>query len=208
MNRFKWLNVMLAPDAGGGAGGTGDKPPKGDPSGSDPPADPTPEKTDREKELEAALSAKDEEVKKLKALQAGEFKRGKELQAQIDELKKAQMSEAERKKAEEEELEKKRKEERDKFLGECVTLAAERAGITEDDKFLLTGQTQDDIFKKGGRLKELIAEARKAGYEEAKKDQTKGPAPGGGTPPTGGNKPKLGKTPLESLNNLSGVKNG
>ncbi len=206
MNGLEWLmpRLLFAPDDGGGT-------PGGDPDPEQPePEDPDPkdDKTDKEKELEKALAERNAEIEKLKAQQAGEFKRGKELQKQIDELKKAQMSEAERKKAEEEELERQRKEEREKFLAECVTLAAERSGVSEDDKFLLTAGTQEDIFKKGARLKELLAEAERAGYEKAKKDQTKGPAPGGGTPTRDGGKPKLGKTVMESLENLSEVQNG
>ncbi len=106
---FDWRLPLfcIAPDAGGGAGASGGDPPEGD-----PPTEPKPDdkKTEKEEELEKALAAKDNEIKRLKAQQAGEYKHGQELQRQIDELKKAQMSEEERKKAEAEELEKQRRE--------------------------------------------------------------------------------------------------
>ncbi len=201
MERFLLPEFCFDKD-GGGASPSPAEPKPAEPKANEPGAqEPKAEEPDLE-ELKKALAGKDEEISRLKAQQAGEYRRGKELQRQIDELKKAQMSEAERKKAEEEELAKKRQEERERFLGECVTLAAERSGIKPEDSFLLSAESQEDIFKKGARLKELLAEAEAAGYEKAKKDQVKGPPPGGGEPSGGVKSGQLGATTLESLNNL------
>lgn len=194
--------ILLDGDKGGGTGGSDDPGKNPDDPGTPPDDSKKDEKSDREKELEQALKDKDSEIENLKKQQAGEYKRGKDLQKQIDDLKKAQMTDQERKDAEEKERQQKDQEAREKFLGECTTLAAERAGINEEDHFLLSGKNQDEIFKKGARFKELIAEAEQAGYDRAMKDKTKGKPPGGGETPSNDNKPKLGATTLDSLNAL------
>lgn len=198
---FRMPRILMDQDAGGGNGGDDPGKDPGDPPGGDDPGQEG--KSEREKELEKALADKDGEIENLKKQQKGEYKRGQDLQKQIDELKKAQMSDEERKKADEEERQKKDKESRDQFLGECTSLAAERAGVGEDDHFLLSGNNQEEIFKKGTRFKELIAEAEQRGYDNALKDKFKGTPPGSGNPPGGDGKPKLGSTVSESLKNLS-----
>ena len=117
------------------------------------------------------------------------------------ELRKQHMSEEERKKAEEAERSEKQKREEsermEKFLDECVGLAAERCGIKEEDRFILVGKDQDEIFKKGKRIAELIAEAEKRGYEKASKDAVKGSAPMSAAGAAG--KVRLGETIEDSL---------
>ncbi len=153
-------------------------------------------------ELAKQLESKEEELKKLKADRDGQARRVSAIEKEMAELRKQHMSEEERKKAEEAERAEKQKraesERMEKFLGECLGLAAERCGIKEEDRFILAGKDQDEIFKKGKRIAELIAEAEKRGYEKASRDAVKGSAPISAAGAAG--KAAPGKTVEDSLN--------
>ena len=201
----------MDPD-GGGSGGGGKDPGTPDP-GSPDPKKPEEGKTDpdaggddkksteREQKLADDLAAKNAEIEALKKDRDGQNKKVGELAKKIDAIEKAAMSEEERKKAEEADRAKKAEEEHGKFLDQCVALAAEKSGLKAEDNFLLSGNNQEEIFRKGDRLKSLLSEAEKAGFDRAKKDEVKGTPPAGGSPAEGG-APALGNSPLESLKNI------
>ena len=199
---------FMNPDGGGG--GPEKNPAPHDPGKDDPkePKDPKPDPgkdekdpTEREKELSETLKAKEAEIEALKKDRDGQNKKVGELAKKIDAIEKAAMSEEERKKAEEADRVKKAEEENAKFLDQCVALAADKSGLKPEDNFLLSGKDQEEIFQKGDRLKVLLAEAEKAGFDRAKKDEVKGSPPAGGSPAEGG-APALGSNPLESLRNI------
>ncbi len=222
------FKILLAPDSGaaGGAGDTGDNGspdgnagPQGGGEGLKPEELKAQLKAKEEElvklkeqekllnapkpdELAKQLESKEEELKKLKADRDGQARRVSAIEKEMAELRKQHMSEEERKKAEESERSEKQEREEsermEKFLGECVGLAAERCGIKEEDRFILAGKDQDEIFKKGKRLMELIAEAEKRGYEKASRDAVKGSAPVSASGAAG--EVKLGKTIEDSLN--------
>ena len=185
---LKWFGVLLdndgdASDGTGGANSgthetrdTGGK--ESEPSDQEP--------SDREQKLADELKARDAEIELLKRDRDGQNKKVGELAKEIDAIKKAAMSDEERKKAEEVDRLKRAEEEQGKFLDQCVALAAQKSGIKTEDSFLLTGKDQEEIFKKSDRLKALLADAEQAGFERAKKDQTKGTPPAGGGPSEGG----------------------
>ena len=200
MGRKFYQRFLYDQDRGGGSGGSD--------GGDDNPNDETPpELSENEKKLQAELEQKNKELEDLKKDRDGQSRRVTNLEKDIADIKKAQMTEEERKKAEEAEREaerqKKDQEAQGKILSESVKLAAERSGISEEDQFLLSSSNQDEVFKKGDRLKELLVAADQAGYERAMKDKTKTNTPGNGEEPGGNGNPKLGKTTLESLKNLS-----
>ena len=195
---------LLGPDGGGGGGGPEKAPKNPDPGEPVPkdPKEPNPapgaEPTEREKKLSESLKAREAEIEALKKDRDGQNKKVGELAKKIDAIEKAAMSEDERKTAEEADRAKKAEEENAKFLDQCVALAADKSGLKPEDNFLLSGNDQEEIFRKGDRLKALLAEAEKVGFDRAKKDGVKGTPPAGGEP-AGGGAPALGRSPLESL---------
>ena len=195
------VEILLAPDTGavGGASDTGDEGSLDGNTGSQGVGE---ELKPEPAELAKQLELKEEELRRLKADRDGQAKRVSAIEKEMAELRKKHMSDEERKKAEEAERSEKQKREEsermEKFLGECVNLAAERCGIKEEDRFILAGKDQDEIFKKGKRLMELIAEAEKHGYEKASKDAVKGSAPMSAAGAAG--TAKLGGTIEDSLN--------
>lgn len=191
MFRFLWGLPLyfLAPDDGGaGGGGSSDADDQDDGSGGTDDQDGSQDKTEDKDQTIKSLQA---ELDELKKQSSSKDKAVTKLTKQLDELKKAQMSEEERKAAEEKERAEKEAEERKAFLSDCRIIAAERAGLSEDDASLIAGESQDEIRENGKKLKALLELQFKAGYEKAKKEGMKGKVPQGGDDLPGGTNKRL-----------------
>jgi hypothetical protein len=178
--------LLLAPDDGGAGGAQDTEGDEGTPEGtegkphSQDPADEGPsveELQSQLEELKKQSSSKDKAVTKLTK--------------QIDEMKKAQMSDAERKAAEEKEREEQLQQERNQFLSDCRVIAAERAGLSESEATLVAGSSQEEIRENGKLLKSLLEARFSEGYEKAKKEGMKGNVPRSGEDPAVGTNKRL-----------------
>lgn len=179
--------LMLAPDDGA---------PGGDPQGGEDPdatggtEDPK-ETQDTTDEKDQAIETLQAELDELKKQSSSKDKSVTKLTKQLEELKKAQMTDEERKAAEESERAERMAEERKTFLDDCKAVAAERAGLSEENAQLISGETQEEIRENGKKLKVLMEQQFSAGYEKAKKEGMKGKVPQGGDDPAAGTNKKL-----------------
>lgn len=182
---FRFLSLLnfclLAPDDG--APGSEGDPPK-EPGGTEDNQGKTDDKTPDPAKLQ-------EELEKLRKESSSKDKSVTKLQKELDDLKKAQMTEEERKAAEEKERSEKTASERKAFLDDCRVIAAERAGLKEDEAALISGESQEEIRENGRKLKALMDAQFTAGYEKAKKEGMKGGVPQGGDDPGKGTNKKL-----------------
>lgn len=179
--------LLLSPDDGGAGGGTGAEGEDANAGGTEgEPGDGGDQGSTGEdiESLKAALEA-------LKKQSSGKDKTVTKLQKQLDDMKKAQMTEEERKVAEEAERQEKAQEEHNKFLSDCRVIAAERAGLSEEEASLIAGTTQDEIRENGKRFQVLLTSQFEAGYEKAKKETMNGGVPKGGDDPKTGTNKKL-----------------
>lgn len=187
---FRFLSLfpmlLLAPDDGGDGGSQDTENDEGNPgdtegdSKTQDPADEGPSVEELQSQLEELRkqsSSKDKAVTKLTK--------------QIDEMKKAQMSDEERKAAEQKERDEKLQEERNQFLTDCRVIAAERAGLSEKEATLVAGSSQEEIRENGKLLKSLLETRYNEGYEKAKKEGMKGSVPRSGEDPAAGTNKKL-----------------
>jgi chromosome segregation ATPase len=131
------------------------------------------------------------QLEELKKQSSSKDKAVTKLTKQIDEMKKAQMSDAERKAAEEQEREEQLQQERDQFLSDCRVIAAERAGLSESEATLVAGSSQEEIRENGKLLKSLLEARFSEGYEKAKKEGMKGNVPRSGEDPAVGTNKRL-----------------
>jgi chromosome segregation ATPase len=131
------------------------------------------------------------QLEELKKQSSSKDKAVTKLTKQIDEMKKAQMSDAERKAAEEQEREEQLQQERDQFLSDCRVIAAERAGLSESEAPLVAGSSQEEIRENGKLLKSLLEARFSEGYEKAKKEGMKGSVPKRGEDPAAGTNKRL-----------------
>jgi chromosome segregation ATPase len=131
------------------------------------------------------------QLEELKKQSSSKDKAVTKLTKQIDEMKKAQMSDAERKAAEEREREEQLQQERDQFLSDCRVIAAERAGLSENEATLVAGSSQEEIRENGKLLKSLLEARFSEGYEKAKKEGMKGSVPRSGEDPASGTNKRL-----------------
>ena len=167
--------AILAPDDGGAGG-------------SDSPTDQDSGDTDTNqggRETNDQLKNLQTELEAAKKESSGKDKSVTRLQKELDELKKAQMSAEERKVHEETERQEKAAQERNQFLTEVRTIAAELAGLDEQDAEIIPGNTPEEIRENGKRIKDLLEVKYTAGFQVAKKETMNGGTPQGGfTPPT------------------------
>jgi chromosome segregation ATPase len=131
------------------------------------------------------------QLEELKKQSSSKDKAVTKLTKQIDEMKKAQMSDAERKAAEEREREEQLQQERDQFLSDCRVIAAERAGLSENEVPLVAGSSQEEIRENGKLLKSLLEARFSEGYEKAKKEGMKGSVPRSGEDRSAGTNKRL-----------------
>lgn len=188
---FRFLSMLpfllLSPDDGGAGGGPGaesDDPEAGGTEGE-------PNEGDDQGKTGEDLESLKAELEALKKQSSGKDKTVTKLQKQLDDMKKAQMTEEERKAAEEAERQEKAQEEHNRFLTDCRVIAAERAGLSEEEASLIAGSTQDEIRENGKRFQALLKTQFDAGYEKAKKETMNGGVPKGGDDPKTGTSKKL-----------------
>jgi chromosome segregation ATPase len=131
------------------------------------------------------------QLEELKKQSSSKDKAVTKLTKQIDEMKKAQMSDAERKAAEEREREEQLQQERNQFLADCRVIAAERAGLSEKESALVAGSSQEEIRENGKLLKSLLEARFSEGYEKAKKEGMKSSIPRSGEDPAAGTNKRL-----------------
>jgi chromosome segregation ATPase len=131
------------------------------------------------------------QLEELKKQSSSKDKAVTKLTKQIDEMKKAQMSDAERKAAEERERQEQLQQERDQFLTDCRIIAAERAGLSENEATLVAGSSQEEIRENGKLLKSLLEARFSEGYEKAKKEGMKSSVPRSGEDPAAGTNKRL-----------------
>jgi hypothetical protein len=177
--------LLLAPDDGiGGNSGSDDATEDTGDTEGDTNSQGSADETQSVEELQIQL----EELKKQSS---SKDKAVTKLTKQIDEMKKAQMSDAERKAAEEREREEQLQQERDQFLSDCRVIAAERAGLSENEAALVAGSSQEEIRENGKLLKSLLEARFSEGYEKAKKEGMKSSIPRSGEDPAAGTNKRL-----------------
>ena len=229
MNKKFLQLLMMNPDGGGSSGGGAPDPgesntgapgpnePQGDgkaegdtkKDSKEPEKAKTPEELIKAKETELAdqqklMRKQLEEFENLKKDRDGQSRKVQAMRKEIEDLQKKHMTDeekaiAERKRAEEERAEQERIQQ-ETFLKKCVDLAATASKIEEEDKFLITAPTQEEIFKKSERLAELLAQTFEKGKVEGAKSQIEQKPPPGSVPAKGSSVAKTGNSIIDSLN--------
>jgi chromosome segregation ATPase len=174
--------LLLAPDDGAPGGGAQDS---DDPDGAGGTEDPKGNQ-DTTGENDQAIETLQAELDELKKQSSSKDKSVTKLTKQLEELKQALMTDEERKAAEESEHAERIAEERKAFLTDCKAVAAERAGLSEENAQLISGETQEEIRENGKMLKALVEQQFSVRYEKAKKEGMKGKVPQAGDDPAAG----------------------